>query len=611
MFVDRSRDRRKFLLATLVVGLLLVPVGMATAQDYDDPETLRSAVEESFEVLPARDGVFLRPLEESSFDTLEIGEGRLYLDGRPVTAAELSARIGREDTRLVRNLLRLEPRELKVLFGFSPEGAEAEVRVESETTVAPEPPEAPEVEELRDRLGELREEQARRARKEAEEQARVAREIEEEQRRIQEEIREELKEKIRELDEESRDRRRRHRSDARVVFGSPVTVEKDEITGDVVSIGGPVTVDGEVDGDAVAIGGPVRIQGQVQGDVVSVGGGVRLYSEARVDGDVVSVGGKLIREPGAQVDGEITEVSLWQGMFVPGFEGWSWRGRDRYDFFDGALSDLVGGLIRLAVLVLLGLVGLTVARERFEAMAAHAAAEPWRDGLIGFLSLIFFVPLLVIVVIVLCISILGIPLLLLVPFAILAFVILAFIGYLAVGYQMGRWLERRVERPGIAPFGALLVGLILIHGWNVLGDLIDLLDTAHDFAWPLVLLLGLFGFVVKLSAWSVGLGSAITTRVGGRGPGGEPTAAGSPPPPPPTEPAGEPGQEDLPYEPRHEAGWDDLETSGPAREDEAWLASSEDSEQEGWDEAPEPPELSADSETRETTEPEEEDDDQR
>ena len=560
-------DRKRFVFAAVGLALLLSSAGVAPAQDYDEPEVLREAVESRYEVLPGRDGVMLRPLDDATFETLEVGGGRLFLDGRSVTAAELSARIGREETELVRNLVRLDSAELKVLFGFAGEAPRAEIPPE-----APEPPEVRPEEmdpELEERYREL-EEHAREVAREHEERAR---DVAEEQRRIQEEIRRDLESKLRNLDEEEWRGRARQRSDARVVFGSPVVVESDEITGEVVSIGGSVTVDGEVEGGAVAVGGPVRIQGAVHGDVVAVGGGVRLYSDARVDGDVVSVGGKLIREPGAQVRGEITEVSLWNGFLFPGWDGWSWRSRERYDVFDGALSDFVGGLIRLAVLVLLGLVCLTIARERFERIAAQGTAEPWRSGMIGFLSLIFFVPLLVVVILLLAISILGIPLLLLVPFAVIAFLLLALIGYLAIGYGLGRWLERRVERRGLAPFAALLVGLVLIHGWNLLGDLIDLLDTGHDFAWPLVLMLGLFGFVVKLSAWSIGLGAALTTRFGGRGPEG--FVAPAPPPPPPISSG--------PDTPGPEPSWEQGHPPGPET-GESWLTSTG-----GMPEEPPPP----------------------
>jgi cytoskeletal protein CcmA (bactofilin family) len=550
-------DSNRFLRVVTWCALLVLTTGAVSlgAQELDDPEALRSAVESRYDVLPGRDGIVLRPREEATFETLEVGGGRLFLDGRSVTTAELSARIGRDETELVRNLVRLEPDELKVLFGFEQEVA-SELPPE-----APEPPEAPLPLDLEERRQEL----AERARELAEQHERRAHEIEAEHRRIEEEIRSELEDKLRKVGDEEWKRRGRQRSDARVVFGSPVVVEADEITGEVVSIGGSVTVDGEVEGGAVAVGGPVRIQGVVRGDVVAVGGGVRLYSDARVSGDVVSVGGKLIREPGAEVLGEITEVSLWNGFLFPGWDGWDLRGRSRYDMFDGAFSELVGGLIRLAVLVLLGLVCLTVGRERFERIAAQGQAEPWRSGMIGFLSFVFFVPLVVVVVILLCISILGIPLLLLVPFGVLAFLLVALAGYLAIGYGLGRWLERRVERPGLAPFGALLVGLVLIHGWNILGDLIDLLDTGHDFAWPLVLLLGLFGFLVKLSSWSVGLGAALTSRFGARGPAGFVLPPAVPPPPP----AGGRPSPDI----ETGASWEEGHPPGPET-GETWLTST-------------------------------------
>ena len=57
-------------------------------------------------------------------------------------------------------------------------------------------------------------------------------------------------------------------------------------------------------GDVVALGGDVTVAGHVEGDVASMGGDVYLKSSARVDGDVVCMGGKLNEEPGASVGGQ-------------------------------------------------------------------------------------------------------------------------------------------------------------------------------------------------------------------------------------------------------------------------------------------------------------------
>src|SRR6185503_20371442 len=63
--------------------------------------------------------------------------------------------------------------------------------------------------------------------------------------------------------------------------------------GDVVCIGGNVTVAGEVTGDIVIIGGALDVSGSVRGDVVGVGSVLQLSEGAAIDGQFVNVMGSL------------------------------------------------------------------------------------------------------------------------------------------------------------------------------------------------------------------------------------------------------------------------------------------------------------------------------
>ena len=213
--------------------------------------------------------------------------------------------------------------------------------------------------------------------------------------------------------------RRGHRGDgdARVVMGTPVHVKKGESTGDVVAIGGGITVDGEVIGDAVSVGGSERITGLVTGSVVSVGGSVHLGPEARVMQDVVSVGGSVEREPGAEILGKVTEVSLWQGLTggsVGRWGGWNWQGAGwdvdtTHSYFDGALLRFVRCVVFVLVLILLGVLASVIARNPLERTSAAAVAEPWKAGVVGLLAVVLFVPAILIVLVLLAVSIIGIP----------------------------------------------------------------------------------------------------------------------------------------------------------------------------------------------------------
>lgn len=78
---------------------------------------------------------------------------------------------------------------------------------------------------------------------------------------------------------------------------------------DVVKIGSSLAVDeGEtIAGDVVIIGGALTVEGTVDGDAVVIGGSMYLASTAVIRGDAVVLGGILETEEGATVKGDVIE----------------------------------------------------------------------------------------------------------------------------------------------------------------------------------------------------------------------------------------------------------------------------------------------------------------
>jgi hypothetical protein len=96
-----------------------------------------------------------------------------------------------------------------------------------------------------------------------------------------------------------------------LTFGRDVYVGPDErVEGDLVVLGGSVTVDGRVSGDVVTLGGDIEARGEISGNVVSVGGSVHLEPTTSCFGDVVSVGG-TIETNGAEIGGDSVELSVF------------------------------------------------------------------------------------------------------------------------------------------------------------------------------------------------------------------------------------------------------------------------------------------------------------
>ena len=276
-------------------------------------------------------------------------------------------------------------------------------------------------------------------------------------------------------------------------------------SGDIVRIGGAavnVAENERVEGDVVAVGGPVTIDGEVTGDVVSVVGGLTLGPHAVVRGDVTAVGGPFKRDPQAQVFGKVNEVGIGaNGQTIPPY-----RINPR-DILFGTFASRVGTLAttiaRLLMFMLFLLIVTAVGQRPVQQIAARIAAEPLRAGLVGLLAEILFVPVLVLTIIGLVISIIGIPLLILVPFGIVLVGVVMLVGFTGAAHIAGGWVLDRFGRTERNPYLVVATGLTVIAGVTLLGRLFAL--AVGGFGAPLYVA----GYLIEYLAWTVGFGAAI------------------------------------------------------------------------------------------------------
>jgi hypothetical protein len=295
------------------------------------------------------------------------------------------------------------------------------------------------------------------------------------------------------------------RSAARVNIGGDITIEADERVSDPV----------------VAVGGSVTVLGHVDDDVVAVGGSVHLGPKAVVRGDVTSVGGRIEQSHGAVIRGHVNEIRFGPPnfQFHPGLVFGSLVG---WDMFSGWFR-MVGTLLRLGIVLMLVFLAVLVAPRVVERIGERAAREPWLSGFTGLLAQLLFVPVLVLTVVVLAVSIIGIPLLVLVPFAVLGFLLAILIGFTGVVLRLGRWAAG-ADRP---TFVTLAVGVVIVAAIGLLGRSFGLIPAP---LWPITWFLGVVGFFAEYIAWTVGLGAALLTRFGTRGPRPITTSNDYPPP---------------------------------------------------------------------------------
>lgn len=271
--------------------------------------------------------------------------------------------------------------------------------------------------------------------------------------------------------------------------------------GDRIRFGGNVTVarTERVQGNVVAVMGSAGIDGEVTGEVTVVMGSLKLGPDAIVRRDVTVVGGALNRAPGAQVLGRINEVAV--GGPRRG-EGWSMAGM--FGPFWSRVGSLAATILRMALVVLLGLIAVALGRGSVERIAARTAVSPVRAGLIGLAAEILFLPVLVMTVVVLAVSIIGIPLLVLVPFAILAVVLLGFVGFIGLAYHVGQLLTARFGWSDRGGYAAVAIGVLAIAGVTLLAKLAALAG-GFVVGIPLTIL----GYTIEYVAWTIGFGATI------------------------------------------------------------------------------------------------------
>ena len=94
------------------------------------------------------------------------------------------------------------------------------------------------------------------------------------------------------------------RDDRRISISGGVVVASDEVVnGPVVSVDGPVTINGTVNDDVYVGDGRLVIRGKVTGNVLVVHGDVLITG--RVGDNVVALDGRITTRDGAQVNGDV------------------------------------------------------------------------------------------------------------------------------------------------------------------------------------------------------------------------------------------------------------------------------------------------------------------
>ncbi|HMB70471.1 MAG TPA: hypothetical protein VKU85_14245 [bacterium] len=312
-------------------------------------------------------------------------------------------------------------------------------------------------------------------------------------------------------------------------------------TNERVEIGGSVVIreDELIEGDVVAVGGTVTVFGRVEGDCVAIGGDVILNDGAVIEGDAVAVGGKVRSVGSADVHGE--RVSIDIGLNVGDWiHGWTSDGDRTISWGPPRGLTFVLRLVKLMAALLVVSLVYAVAGRRVEVVARRIDDEPGQSFLIGLLGTFATPFAFVVTSILLAITLIGI---LLIPVAAVLIGVMGVAGLSAASLAVGRRIRAaRASDDGLISGGgayrSLLVGLLALNALRIVGWV---LDTAWDFLDPVALLFNVLGTFVVLFAMILGYGALMTSRFGTRpvaamAGGAIPPRPPAPPPPPPPAP---------------------------------------------------------------------------
>ena len=230
--------KRAFLHIVLVTVILMTAVegrGVAQQVSADEQQTLRTRIEQRYDVVPISGGVALTPKTARADVRLISDSDTIAVNGVAVSGRELRERVGADADAILRLWDLGAQRSAPAVHSRAgrPARPDQEPALERTTPATPEPPPRP--------------------------------------------------------------NNRRSNGDRVRVLGSVVVNEGEEVSGQVVAVLGSAHVNGEVGDQVVAVLGDVELgpHAIVRGDVVSVGGRLRRAPGAQVHGSVteVSLGG--------------------------------------------------------------------------------------------------------------------------------------------------------------------------------------------------------------------------------------------------------------------------------------------------------------------------------
>ena len=281
---------------------------------------------------------------------------------------------------------------------------------------------------------------------------------------------------------------------------------------DIIKMGRDIVVEEyeEMDGDVVAIGGDITVKGTVTGNVIAVGGDIFVASTGVIEGDAVSIGGDVEKETGAVIKGERVGVSFFPGeLFGIPPAGFPSIHMFRFPPFIGGFQGLAlfTGIIKIMLFLFLGIIVISIVPKNVTKVKDKIKQDFLKSALVGFAGEILILPIFILLIV----TIIGIPVALLVePLLILVALIL---GYTGVSYFIGEKLREGTNLKPETPMMTLVIGILAVESVLLLAIVVGIFG---HFIFPFSWILTFIGWMIWYVAVTVGFGACILTRLGTR-----------------------------------------------------------------------------------------------
>jgi len=256
-----------------------------------------------------------------------------------------------------------------------------------------------------------------------------------------------------------------------------------------INFGKEMTVTGEHSGDVISVGGKIIVNGTVQGNVWAFGADIELLKNSSVSGDVVAVGGEIETHSYVYIGGNKQSVPELNVPFIGLLT--SPQSAETLQFIFELFS------IILFLFILFFVVHFN--REKLNDQV-QILSDYWKGSLLYMLLSLIIIP---VTIFLLIISIIGI---FIIPVMFVLILILVYFGFMAVSVRVGQFFLKDTDSD-MKLYLCGLLGFFIIKSPVIIGYFFSLLSI--DFLIAIGGILKFLGALVLFVAVFLGFGSTL------------------------------------------------------------------------------------------------------